>query len=212
MSAHVARLSVLVSTLLIASAVLFAIGGAIERSQRHSEASAVPAAAAAHQSGSAETPAQREAESGGHETPAVGEQAAVAGETPHPDTSEKLLGVDLESIGLTVAAVVAAILLAAGCWFVRRRTVWLAAAAFGLVFAAADGRELAHQIAESRPWVAAIAAALIALHLAVAVVAVALLRCSSGVAAPTLAPPAVPGQAPPALPGQAPPAAPTEAG
>ena len=182
MCAHVARLGVLVSTLLVASAVLFAIGGAIERSQRHSEAATAPTAAVAHESGSAETPAQREAESGGHAE-------------PQRDSSEKLLGVDLESIGLTVAAVVAAILLAAGCWFVRRRSVWLATAAFGLVFAAADGRELAHQLAESRPWVAAIAAALIALHLAVAGVAVALVRCSSRPAVPTPAPPAAPASA-----------------
>ncbi len=192
MSAHVARLGVILSTLLIVSAVLFAIGGAIERSQRHSEAAAAPAAAAAHESGSAETPAQKEAESGGAPAPAVGEKPVVAGEAPHRDTSEKLLGVDPESIGLTVAAVLAAILLAAGCWFVRRRPVWLATAAFGLVFAAADGRELAHQIAESRPSVAAIAAALIALHLAVAGVAAALVRRSSRPAAPGRAPSAPP--------------------
>ena len=177
MSAHAARLRLIVSALLIVSAVLFAIGGAIERSQRHSEAAAAPAVAKAHESGSTETPAQRDAEAGG-------KSAAAGSEASHRDSSEKLLGIDPESIGLTVAAVVAAILLAAGCWLVPRRLVWAATFAFGLVFAAADGRELAHQIAESRASVAVIAGVLIVVHLAVAGGAVALLRSSARPPAP----------------------------
>ena len=184
MSAHMARLRLIVSALLIVSAVLFAIGGAIERSQRHTEAAVAPASATTHESGSTETPAQRQAEAGGKSAATGGESAAAGSEASHRDSSEKLLGIDPESIGLTVAAVVAAILLAAGCWLVRRRLVWAAAVAFGLVFAAADGRELAHQIAESRASVAVIAGVLIVLHLAVAGGAVALLRSSARPPAP----------------------------
>ena len=185
MSAHMARLRLLVSALLIVSAVLFAIGGAIERSQRHNEAAAAPVSATTHETGSTETPAQRAAESGSKGAAAGSKGAAAGAAAPHRDSSEKLLGVDPESIGLTVAAVVAAVLLAAGCWFVRRRAVWVATVAFGLVFAAADGRELVHQIAESRASVAVIAAILIALHLAVAAGAVALFRGSRRRPAPT---------------------------
>jgi hypothetical protein len=47
-------------------------------------------------------------------------------------------------------------------------------AAFGLVFAAGDARELAHQLDESHAGLAAIAGTLIALHLAVTALAAAL--------------------------------------
>ena len=195
MPTHVARLRLLVSALLIVSAVLFAIGGMVERSQRQQEtggalaiaktqerASPAPATAATGESGG---------ESGGEASPhtsgeAGRESSAVGSETLHRDSSEQLLGVNPESTGLTVAGIVAAIALALGGWLVRRRAVWLAVVAFGLVFAAADGRELAHQIAESRPSVAAIAAVLIVLHLAVAAGAVALIRGWSRPPAPTV--------------------------
>lgn len=193
MLVHMARLRLLVSALLIVSAVLFAIGGVVERSQRRTEAAGAPAIAQADAHASTAPATEATGESGGeaggeaspHKSGETGRESSAAGdETLHRDSSEQLLGVNPESIGLTVAGIVAAIALAAGCWFVRRRPVWLAVVAFGLVFAAADGRELAHQIAESRPSVAAIAAVLIVLHLAVAAGAVALIRGSSRPRAP----------------------------
>jgi hypothetical protein len=46
-------------------------------------------------------------------------------------------------------------------------------AVFGLVFAAGDGRELAHQLDDSNSGLAAVAALLLVLHLAVAALAAA---------------------------------------
>jgi hypothetical protein len=65
-------------------------------------------------------------------------------------------------------------------------------AAFGLVFAAGDGRELVHQLDESNAGIAAIAAILIALHLAVAALATALfLRSANADRSPEAAEPAI---------------------
>lgn len=191
MPTHVARLRLLVSALLIVSAVLFAIGGMVERSQRQQETGGALAIAKTQERASPAPATAATGESGGEASPhtsgeAGRESSAVGSETLHRDSSEQLLGVNPESTGLTVAGIVAAIALALGCWLVRRRAVWLAVAAFGLVFAAADGRELAHQIAESRPSVAAVAAVLIVLHLAVAAGAVALIRGWSRPPAPTV--------------------------
>jgi hypothetical protein len=62
----------------------------------------------------------------------------------------KLLGVNTESLALTIVAVVASFLLAVAVWLGRwPRVTMLAVAAFGLVFAAGDARELVHQLNES---------------------------------------------------------------
>jgi hypothetical protein len=76
-------------------------------------------------------------------------------------------------------------LLAAAAWLLPQRLVLLAIVAFGLVFAAGDGRELAHQINESHAGLAAIAATLIVLHLGVAGAAAVLLgrRADGAIAA-----------------------------
>ena len=66
------------------------------------------------------------------------------------------------------------VLLGFGGW--SRLLLLSAVAGFGLVFAAGDAREVVHQLDESNTGLAALAAILIALHLAVAVLAVLLLR------------------------------------
>jgi len=64
-------------------------------------------------------------------------------------------------------------------------------AGFGLVFAAGDGRELVHQLNDSNASIAAIAAILIALHLAVAALATTLfLRNANADRSPEAAEPA----------------------
>lgn len=144
--------------LLVASAVLFAVGSTVERHQHGKEAPATT-----HQEGSGES----SGESGG----------ATATET-HRETGVKIVGINTESVGLEIVAIVVSLVLAAAAWLLRRRLVWLwlAVVAFGLVFAAGDARELAHQITESHAGIAAIAAVLIVLHLAIAGTAAILLR------------------------------------
>jgi hypothetical protein len=52
----------------------------------------------------------------------------------------------------------------------------LAISAFGLVFAAGDGRELVHQLDESNTGLATIAAVLLLLHVVIAVLAASAIR------------------------------------
>lgn len=187
MRAQFSYLRVALSLALVVSAALFALGGSLERSDaaRHYEAHATAPAVG--------TTAPAEAD-GGHEgavttetataTATTAETAATsAGEAGAETTagSETLLGVDPESVALTVVGVVLSLLLAAGAWLPRVRgrsalLLLIAASAFGLVFAAGDGRELAHQLGESNSGLAALAAVVLALHLVVAGAAAAVLR------------------------------------
>jgi hypothetical protein len=154
------RLRVALVLLLVGSGLLFAIGSTIERHQHHNEQ---PAATA----GNGES-----GESGG--------ESGSEGGTEHAEKSRgeagvKILGVNTESLALTIVAVVASLLLALAVWLRRwHRLILLLVAGFGLVFAAGDGRELVHQLDESNAGIAAIAAILIVLHLAVAALAASL--------------------------------------
>ena len=147
------RLPLLVAVLLVTSAALFGLGTAIEHSQRakHHDQAAVSSAAESGGTTSGET------------TKESATHAAAATET----RSEKIAGIDPESWPLVGLAIAVSLLVARGVY--RRRGRWLVAAAvFGIVFAAADTRELVHQLQESRTTVAVIAGILIALHLATA--------------------------------------------
>ncbi len=148
--------------LLAGSAILFFVGSTSERHHRHHE-TAAPAPAKA--SGS-ETGSETGGEGSKHTTePATGEAGV------------KLLGVNTESLALSIVAVVLSFLLAAAVLArVWAKMVLAAVAVFGLVFAAADGRELVHQIDDSNGGLATLAGVLIGLHLTVALVAVLLSR------------------------------------
>jgi hypothetical protein len=179
----------LLAVLLAVSGVLFLIGSTSERHHRAHETLLVapttesPAAKAAKSGG--ESAAAKAAESGGEAAPAKsvesgGESAAAhAAESPAHRSSEvgaRILGVDTESLGLSILAVVASALLAiAVVAGVLPRPVLALTALFGAVFAAGDIREILHQIDESNGGLAAIAGVLIALHLVVAALALALL-------------------------------------
>jgi hypothetical protein len=97
----------------------------------------------------------------------TGTNPATAVEKKH---SEKIAGIDPESWPLVALAIALSVIVAAGVYWRRGRWL-LAAGAFGILFAAADTRELIHQINESRTTVAVIAGVLIALHLLVTLVA-----------------------------------------
>jgi len=156
MRTHLTRLRVALVLLLVGSGLLFAVGSTIERHQHHNE----PASAGERGEPGGET-------SSGESGTRVERSNGEAGST--------VLGVNTESLGLTVIAVLGSLLLALGVWLGSRpRLVLLCVAGFGLVFAAGDARELVHQLDESKTGLAAIAAVLIGLHLAVTALAVAL--------------------------------------
>jgi hypothetical protein len=159
MRTQLTRLRTALVLLLVGSGLLFAIGSTIERHQNQNEQ---PAATA----GNGES-----GESGG--------ESGSEGGTEHVEKSGeagvKILGIDTESVALTVVAVVASLLLALAVWLRQwPRLTLLLVVGFGLVFAAGDGRELVHQLDESNAGIAVIAAILIALHLAVAALAATL--------------------------------------
>lgn len=161
------RLRAILAGLLIASAVLFAIGSTLERHQ-HGKESTV----STHKEGSG------------------GESSGDASKTTaRHETGVKILGINTESLGLEIVAIVSSLLLAAATFLLRQRLVLLAVIGFGLVFAAGDIRELVHQINDSHADIAAIAGVLIVLHLAVAGAAALLLwrRTNGTVAMPETA-------------------------
>jgi hypothetical protein len=96
--------------------------------------------------------------------------AAPATETPqHSEASEKLLGVNPESTGLLVVAVVVSLLLAAGVWWLGASPLVLGVVALAMAaFAALDIREVVHQADESRTGLMLLAALVALLHLAAA--------------------------------------------
>src|SRR2546426_7864724 len=153
--------------LLIGSAILFLVGSTIERNHRRHE---TPAAKSSEVSGgekkkSGETGAEGSKPKESHAVQASGEAGA------------KILGVNTESLALSIVAVVLSFVLAGLVWLGGwPRLVLLAVLGFGLVFAAGDGRELVHQLDESNTGLASVAAILLVLHLAVAGLAVFLLR------------------------------------
>jgi hypothetical protein len=76
-----------------------------------------------------------------------------------------LLGINPEATWLVVTAVAASLLLAALILTLPSPLLAAAVALIMLAFTALDIRELAHQLSESRPGLAALASAIAALHL-----------------------------------------------
>jgi hypothetical protein len=159
------RLRAALVLLLVGSGLLFAIGSTNEHHQHHAEH---PAAAAANAPG--ET--GQNGESGGESNST---ESTTPVEKGHGETGVKLLGVNTESLTLTIIAVVASLLLGLAVWLRRwQRLTLLCVAGFGLIFAAGDARELVHQLDESNTGLASIAAILLGLHLTVTALAAAL--------------------------------------
>lgn len=144
----------LLSALLIAGAALFAVGVIAERGRGDHH--------------DAVTTAQGEAgESAGHDE--SGEGSAVVGASE--SSSETVGGVNLESVPLVIAGVIASLALAALVW--RRKERWLlwVAAGFAAAFAALDVAEVVHQIREKGAAIAVIGAIVALVHLAAVLVA-----------------------------------------
>lgn len=190
MSARATR--ALIAALLIAAATLFAIGVAIER--HHARAERARAAAptvllladadrgnqgdvfqsrpdANHRG--AETRAERSHGTSGerrHETP-VERRHESAAQVAREHGAERIFGINPDSIALVVVAVVVSLALAAAIWLVAGAWPLLAVVLFTLGAAVFDGREIAHQVSESRTNLVVIASVVTVLHLAAAVAA-----------------------------------------
>ncbi len=173
------------AVLVVVSAALFAVGAAIERNKGgesgHSEG------AQTAQSSSSKSGGERHSESGGgsfsegsggetHSDSGGKTSSQTSTRETHSETSEKIFGINPESTGLVIAAIVAALLLAIAAWFSPVPLVLLAVIAFGVVFAVFDVREVVHQINESRAGLVVIASILALIHLGVAVLGAAVWR------------------------------------
>lgn len=141
----------LVGTLLVAAAALFAVGVATEGDVHHEPGTA---------------PHTETGEAGEHVDQAGHDETEEVAET-----GERVLGVNLESTPLVVAAVAVTVVLAAATWRRDRRLVLLVTAVFAAGFAVLDVAEFSHQIRRSAITIAVIAAVIAILHAAAALLA-----------------------------------------
>jgi hypothetical protein len=183
MGLHRDRLRVAAAVLLVAATVLLVVGTFLERSQATSETrqAAVgrraPGEASEHNQAAEQT--TEPANSAGDKEAAEqaqgehNEAAKQAGNShdeaaEQAESGEELFGIDLESVGLTVAAAVVSLLLAGLLLTVAGRQVLLAVMVVALVFVALDVRESVHQASEARAGLLAIALLTAVAHLGVA--------------------------------------------
>jgi hypothetical protein len=171
------RIRRVLALVLVASAALFALGSQIERNTE-TGAGARPVSGEGRHVATRSSPGEQQSQ------PEASGGDADSASKPGSDRIHKeasLFGINTEAVGLVIAAVLASLLLALAVWMRPIPLVYVAAVAFGLVFAGFDVREVLHQIDESRAGLIAIAALLAGLHLLVAALAAsALLRDRSG--------------------------------
>ena len=158
----------LLATLLIASAVLFGTGVAMERSAPdvHSESTTN-----AHDEGT-ESAARGESEEA-EDSHSESEESQAAEDTTqeNSESDEDIFGVNPEANATVGVAIAASLMLAALVLWMGSPIVWTLAGAFALVAAGLDIREVMHQLDESHEGIAAVAAGVAALHIAALVVA-----------------------------------------
>ncbi len=157
MRTHLLRVPAALGVLLVGSAILFLIGSTIERNHRHHES--VAAKSAENSGGETGTGSEGKNATEKHVASSSGEAGAT------------LLGVNTESLGLSIVAVVVSLLLAGALWLWPSSLVFVAVAIFGLAFAAGDARELVHQLNDSNAGLAAVAGLLLFLHLGITALA-----------------------------------------
>jgi hypothetical protein len=189
-----ATLRITAALLLVLATIVFVIGVMAERSIAGEASETRPSEAV-----TATSNEQLEEASGegteGHEE---GEAAEGAQEDAHADeaaephseaneTSETILGINLESTSTVAAAVLISLLLAAALWFWGTPPTLVVAGAVALLFAVLDLREVAHQLSEGRSGLVAVALLAAVLHAAAAVVAgLALTRGAPSARPPSL--------------------------
>jgi hypothetical protein len=168
---------VVAAALLVAATILFVVGTSIERSQaRAGEQQA--ASTNERPAGEAGEHSEAEATEGGsNATSEATDEHASSGES-----GEELLGINPESVGLTVILAAVSLLLAALLVARPRTGLLVAVVVVGLVFAVLDVREGIHQASESNTGLLVVALVTGLLHLGVAVAAAAGLRTPRAVA------------------------------
>jgi hypothetical protein len=162
--------------LLLAAAAAFVIGVAVERDHAHAEtatsqSSSTSAGGEGTHSEAGEAGTHSEAGEGGHESAGNGETSTTGERDRAGVGDEFVLSIDPESSAAVATAVLISLLIAAVVWRWPVLPTLLAGAIFCLAAAAFDVREVAHQTAEGRTGVAAIALLVTVLHLAAAVCA-----------------------------------------
>ena len=173
------RTSRLVSALLVIGAVVFLLGIVAERRGGHREATVATAPAATTATTTKTTAATvaaegtPEGEAAEHPATAGGAPAAAPHVETGAETSERVLGLNLESNGLVATALVLSLLLAIAVGMRASRPLLLLVAAFAAAFAVFDAAELVRQIDRSRPAVATLAGIVTVVHAALAVAAFA---------------------------------------
>ncbi len=155
------RLAAVVAALLLAASALFAIGVGLEHAHPHHDAASAQPAAHTKVGETGPESAHTDSDAdGGKEHPVANR------ETGEHAASETVLGTKAESPGAVAAVVAASVLLAAAIW--RRPSTGLCTlvALFTAAAAVFDIAEIHHQTREGTVTVAAIAAAVAALHTA----------------------------------------------
>ena len=145
--------------MLLAATALFVVGVTVERIQEP--------AGRSHSETSSESSGGSSGETSGEST--EGEHANEPGgeETGHAETGngETVLGVDVESTPFVLLAVLSALAVAAAAWVRPLPWVLLVGAAYALVAAVLDVREVVHQLDEDRAGIATLAVGVAVLHL-----------------------------------------------
>ena len=150
-----------IAVLLIVAAGLFVIGVTVERdSDNHSDE---PAAETGEHNEANESAESIEAENA--------ERASGEAEEAEGD-DERVLGVDVESPHLVVAAVVASLVLAALVWRRPNRRLLIVIAVVAAAFAVLDVAEVAHQLDEDNAGLALLAGIVAVLPAGAAVLAI----------------------------------------
>ena len=185
MSRDLGRMRAAMATLLVASALLFAVGIVIERATgstgtEHVEAPSPPGQSAApHVEGSSEA-GEAGGEAGESRAPEASEAGAgEAGESAgHSESgsSEAILGIDPEAPPLVVLAIILSLVAAFLVYWDGRRTVVTGAVVVAVGFAALDLLEVTHQAREGSALVAAIAIMVAIGHMLAAWFGVAIVR------------------------------------
>jgi hypothetical protein len=162
------------SLLLATSALLFFVGIYLERGATAAETptALVPS------SQPVASPAERGSETGeaGHsEVPAASVGGAGETVTEHA-TEARPFGIDVESPILVGAAIVISLLLAAAVLRSTNPVVPIAIIGFAVLFGLFDALEVSHQVGASRGGLAVIAATLAVVHMAIALLALRLVR------------------------------------
>ena len=150
--------------LLLAAAAAFVIGVVVERDHAHAEtATSQNSSTSAGEEGT-----HSEAGEGGHESAGNGETSTTGERDSAGVGDESVLGIDPETTAAVATAVLLSLLIAAVVWRWPVLRALLAGAIFCVAAAVFDGREVAHQTADGRAGVAAIALLVAVLHLAAA--------------------------------------------